>query len=146
MFVYATLIAFAMFTAAAAKAASGWLAPGREATRFFVEVTADNARSGVLADWLLRLDSDVLWKLLDYATLFAEGWLVVAVFIPTLFRVGLVILSLFHVGVWLFLGIDFHLHAFVYAGFFFVPKTYWLREIDLLRALVVAGQAEQHFD
>ena len=136
MFVYATLIAFAMFTAAAAKAATGWLSPDREATRFFVAVTADKPRSGVLADWLLRLDSDVFWKLLDYATVFAEGWLVIAVFIPILFRIGLVIMSVFHVGVWLLLGIDFHLHVFVYAGFLLVPAARWFREIALLRAVV----------
>lgn len=136
MFVYATLIAFAMFTAAAAKAATGWLAPGRQASRFFVAVTTDSPRSGVLADWLLGLDSGVLWKLLDYATLLAEGWLVIAVFSPTLFRIGLVIMSLFHFGVWLLLGIDFHLHVFVYAGFFLVPAARWFREIALVRSIV----------
>lgn len=136
MFVYATLIAFAMFTAAAAKIATGWLDPHREATRFFVAVTVDNPRSGALAEWLLRIDSTVFWKLLDYATVFAEGWLVVAVFFPTLFRVGLIAMSLFHVGVWLLLGIDFHLHVFVYAGFLLVPAASWFRGIALLRARV----------
>lgn len=136
MTVYATLIAFAMFTAAAAKAASGWLEPDREATRFFVAVTAGNPRSGALADWLLRLDNAVFWKLLDYGTVLAEGWLIIAVFIPTLFRIGLVIMSLFHIGVWLLLGIDFHLYAFVYAGFLMVPAAQWSREITLVRAEV----------
>lgn len=125
MFVYATVIAFGMFTAAAAKVATGWLDPSRQATRFFVAVTAGGPRSGPLADWLLRLDSPVFWKLLDYATLFAEGWLVVALFSPLLFRIGLLIMSLFHVGVWLLLGIDFHLHVFVYAGFFLAPTRRW---------------------
>ncbi|WP_133119045.1 hypothetical protein [Mycolicibacterium agri] len=133
MFVYATLIAFAMFTAAAAKATTGWLLPTRQATRFFVVVTADSPRSGLLADTVLRFDNAVFWKALDYATAFVEGWLVVAVFIPILFRVGLVLMGLFHVGVWLLLGIDFHLHAFVYAGFFLVPPACYWRELALLR-------------
>ncbi len=133
MFVYATLIAFAMFTAAAAKVASGWLDPARQATRFFVAVTAGSPRSGPLAEWLLGLDIAVLWKLLDYATLFAEGWLVIAVFFPVLFRIGLVLMSLFHLGVWLLLGIDFHLHLFVYAGFFMVPATRCVRDIAKVR-------------
>ncbi|HTY28001.1 MAG TPA: hypothetical protein VMD51_07635 [Mycobacterium sp.] len=127
MFVYATLIAFGMFTAAAVKVATGWLDPARQAARFFVAVTAGSPRSGVLATSLLHVDSPLLWKLLDYATLFAEGWLIFAVFFPGLFRIGLAILSLFHVGVWLLLGIDFRLHAFVYAGFFMVPVRMWFQ-------------------
>ena len=123
MFVYATLIAFGMFTAAAVKAATGWLDPAREAVRFFVAASAGGPRSGPLTDSVLRIDNPVFWKLLDYATVLAEGWLVIAVFVPTLFRIGLVIMSLFHVGVWLLLGIDFHLHAFVYVSFFLVPRT-----------------------
>jgi hypothetical protein len=137
MFVYATLIAFGMFTAAAAKVATGWLDPSRQATRFFVAVTADGPRSGPLADWFLRFDSAVFWKLLDYATVFAEGWLVVAVFVPVLFRVGLVLMGLLHIGVWLLLGIDFHFLVFVYAGFFLVPSSRLLlgaNEIHVLHA------------
>ena len=133
MFVFATLIAFAMFTAAAAKAATGWLDPARQATRFFVAVTAGSPRSGPLAGWLLQLDSPVFWKLLDYATLFAEGWLVIAVFSPMLFRIGLLLMSLFHLAVWLLLGIDFHLHVFVYAGFFLVPAARYFHEIAHVR-------------
>jgi hypothetical protein len=133
MFVYATLVAVGMFTAAAAKAATGWLVPTRQATRFFVAVSAGGPRSGPLTDWVLRVDNAVFWKLLDYATLLAEGGLVIAVFIPTLFRIGLLVMSLFHLGVWLLLGIDFHLHAFVYAGFFLVPAARWFGEIALVR-------------
>jgi hypothetical protein len=133
MFLYGTLIAFGMFTAASAKAATGWLIPTRQATRYFVAEGALSLRDPPLAHWLLQLDSAIFWKALDYATLFAEGWLVIAVFIPTLFRIGLIIMSLFHVGVWLLLAIDFHIYIFVYAGFFLVPAACWTRDLQLLR-------------
>jgi hypothetical protein len=141
MFVYATLIAFGMFTAAVAKAATGWLVPARQATRFFVTVTAHSPRSGPLADLVIQLESAVFWKALDYATLFAEGWLVVAVFIPTLFRIGLLIMSVFHLGVWLVLGIDFHLYLFVYVGFFLVPVAHAKgpRNMSVSGTLAVVG-------
>jgi len=133
IFLYGTFVAFAMFTAAAAKAATGWLNPARQATRAFVAEAAVSPRSGPLTEWFLHLDYSLIWKLLDYVTLFAEGWLVLAVFFPTLFRCGLLLMGVFHVGVWLLLGIDFHPYIFVYAVFFLVPAKSWRREFALLR-------------
>lgn len=134
MFVYATLIAFAMFTAAAAKAATGWLWPTREAARYYVAADADSlTRPGLLARAFLHVDGALLWKLVDYATLLTEGWLVLAVFFPGLFRTGLLMLSMFHVGIWLLLAIDFHIHAFVYLGFLLVPLSRWFPEIPVVR-------------
>lgn len=138
MFVFGTLIAFAICTAAAAKAASGWLAPARLASRYFVasDVEYTVTRMGSLASWVLQFDSTILWKFLDYSTLFVEGWLVVAVFFPGLFRIGLLMLGAFHIGVWLTLGISFQLYAFVYIGFFLLPLRHWFPEISQVRNLL----------
>lgn len=135
MFIYGTVIAFALFTAAAVKAASGWLSPARQATRFFIESSTHSERQGLLTIWILHFDSTLFWKCFDYATLFAEGWLVVAVFFPGLFRIGLLMLTLFHIGVWLLMGINFSLMTFVYIGFFLRPLSQWFPEIALLRDL-----------
>lgn len=138
MFLYGLIIAFALFTASAAKAASGWLSPTRQATRFFVasDVEYGVTTKGSLASWILQFDSAIFWKLVDYGTLFAEGWLVIAVFFPGLFRIGLLALSIFHIGVWLTMAIDFHLYAFVYLGFFMLPFGRWFPEIPLARDLI----------
>jgi len=134
MLLWGMTIAFAMVTAAAAKATSGWLDPGRLATRGYVVAYSLGGDSPApVGSWLLSIDVDALWKLLDYATLFAEGWLVVAVLFPGLFRIGLLLLAVFHVGVFLLLGIDFSLYAFAYAGFFCLAPAGWLPELAWLR-------------
>lgn len=135
MLIFGSLIAFALFTAAGIKAATGWLSPSRQATHFFVasDVEYSVTRPGPLAAWILQIDSAVVWKFLDYATMFVEGWLVVAVFFPGLFRLGLLMAALFHFGVWLTMGISFQLYAFVYIGFFLVPIQRWFPEIASLR-------------
>ena len=123
IFLYGNMIAFGMLTAAVAKSATGWLDPKVQATRFFVSEAALSSRSGPYADWFLRIDNIVFWKLLDYTTLLVEGGLVLTVFVPMAFRVGLLVMAMFHVGVWALLGIDFHQYLFVYAGFFLLSAN-----------------------
>ncbi|MCF6391024.1 hypothetical protein L2K20_29040 [Mycobacterium sp. MBM] len=137
MLLYGTMIAFGMLTAAVAKSATGWLDPARQATRFFVAEAANSQRSGVLSDSVLTIDNVVFWKFLDYTTLVVEGGLVVAVFIPILFRVGLLVMGIFHVGVWALLGIDFHQYAFVYLGFFLIPVAAWHQQIGEVQTWVL---------
>lgn len=137
MFLYGTMIGFGMLTAAVAKSATGWLDPARQATRFFVAEAAHSQRSGLLADSFLGIDNIVFWKFLDYTTLLVEGGLVLAVFIPMVFRAGLLVMAIFHVGVWALLGIDFHQYVFVYLGFFLIPAGAWIQQTDELRAWVV---------
>jgi hypothetical protein len=135
MLLFAITLAIAMLTAALPKALRGWWDPAREATRYFVAVDVHyGPDAGVLGEWMTTaVTSDVLWKLLDYFTLFAEGWLVFAVFVPTLFRLGLLLLVTFHVGVLLMLDINFFLNLFVYAGFFCVARTNLIPELDWWR-------------
>lgn len=150
MLLFAITLAVAMLTAAVPKAARGWLDPFREATRYFVAVDVHyGPDAGMLGEWMTStITSDFLWKALDYFTLFAEGWLVLALFVPTLFRLGLLLLVAFHVGVYLMLDISFALNLFVYAGFFCLSKSTLIPELDWLRArrsarqsAVSAGQA-----
>jgi uncharacterized membrane protein YphA (DoxX/SURF4 family) len=114
-------IGFAMLTAAEPKARSGWLDLDREATRALVALDLfDGQKVGVLAEWLFRQDVRGLWKFFDYTTVFAEGWLLVAILVPVLFRCGLLLIMGMHLGIYLILGIDFLDFAFVY-GVFFAP-------------------------
>ncbi|MCU1513725.1 MAG: hypothetical protein JWO10_815 [Microbacteriaceae bacterium] len=134
MFLFAIVIAFAMFTAAIPKLLSGWLDPAREATHSYV--TRDlvlQTGPGPLTEWALQIDSPVFWKFLDYVTLFGEGTLIILMFFPGLFRLGLLLISAFHIGVWLLLGIDFSEQVFVYAGFFCLSFSGWFPELGLIR-------------
>ncbi|NQX35599.1 hypothetical protein [Herbiconiux sp. VKM Ac-2851] len=134
LFLFGIVAAFALFTAAIPKLRGGWWNPGREATHFYLarDVFAGPV-PGPLSDLLIGIDSGVFWKSLDYATLFAEGWLILAVFLPGLFRLGLIIISAFHMSVFLVLGIDFFNNIWAYAGFFCLPVTAWLPELPLVR-------------
>lgn len=135
MLLFGIMIAFALFTAAAIKAATGWLNPGRQATHYFVASDYEYSvtRPGPLAEWILQIDNSLFWKLIDYSTIFVEGWLVIAVLFPGLFRIGLLMASAFHLGVWLTMGISFQLYAFVYIGFFLLPFSRWFPEAGVAR-------------
>jgi hypothetical protein len=126
LFAWGIVAAFALWTAAYPKLRSGWLDPQREATHGYIaREFAREPNAAPFTDFMMTIDSSAFWKLLDWFTLFAEGWLVVAVFFPGLFRLGLLLLSTFHVGVYLTLGIDFSFIAFVYAPFFLLPPRLW---------------------
>ena len=119
-------VAFAMFTAAYPKVLTGWLSPAREATReFVVRDISDGVQVGLLAEFMTSLDIPFFWKFMDWATIFAEGWLILAVFFPPLFRIGLFIMAAFHVGVYLTLAIDYFSYLFVYAVFLFRRPSTW---------------------
>lgn len=135
MFLFGIVIGFALFTAAVPKIRGGWLDPAREATHMYVaRDTFAGPFAGPLSSVLMQIDSAVFWKLLDYATLFAEGWMIVAVFVPGLFRLGLLALTGFHLGVYLSLGIDFFTNIWAYAGFFCLGIALWSPELRALLA------------
>lgn len=126
MFLWALTVAFALFSAALPKAVGGWLNPNRHATLGYIaQDLADGQRVGVLAPLLASIDVSWFWKAFDYATLFVEGWLIVAVFFPILFRCGVALLICFHIGVALTLGIDFSAYVLVYLPFF-SPVFVWI--------------------
>lgn len=131
MLMWAITVAFALFTAAVPKIISGWLNPSREATRGFVaRDIADPTKVGPLTEQVFQIDSTWFWKLLDYATIAAEGWLIVLVLFPALFRAGIAILLMFHLGVYLTLGIEFDSYVVVYLPFFAAPAMWLVNRVN----------------
>jgi predicted small integral membrane protein len=126
MLLWAVTVAYALFTAALPKAVAGWLDPAKEASRGFIaRDIAENEKLGPFVDTVFAFDNHIFWKFMDYATIFAEGWLIIAVLFPVLFRLGIVALLAFHAGVFMSLGIDFASYFFLYAVFF-SPAYVWL--------------------
>lgn len=129
MFLWALTVGFALVTAAVPKVLTGWLDPSRQATRgYLARDLADPVKVGPLAELAGGIDVGLLWKFLDYATIFAEGWVVLAVFVPWLFRLSIVLILGFHTGVYLVLGIDFAHYLLVYAAFFAFPLREWFSQ------------------
>lgn len=123
---WSVVVAFAYATAAAAKFVSGWWSTAHYGAWSYV---ADGylwgERSGVFARFALDHSNPTLWKLIDWATLFAEGWLFIALLSPALFRLGMIILPVFHLSVFLTLDIEFGLYVFVYGPFLLVTPSLW---------------------
>jgi hypothetical protein len=126
---WSIIIAFAFATAAASKFISGWWSMAHfGAWSYVAEGYLWSEQKGVLAGFALDHSNPLLWKLVDWATLFAEGWLFIAILSPALFRIGLLILPVFHLSVFLTLNINFGPYLFVYAPFFLTaPSLWWAR-------------------
>lgn len=123
---YAMTIGWAMLSAAVPKVVGDWLNPDRYATRgYLARDLVRDEKLGPLGPWALDAGSDVMWKFLDYATVVAEAGLILVVFAPMIFRLWLLLLGSFHVGVYLVLGISFVDYVLVYAVFF-SPVFVWL--------------------
>lgn len=123
---FAMTVGWAMLSAAVPKAAGGWLDPERQASRgYLARDVAYGEKLGPIGPRALGFDSDLVWKALDYATLVAEGALILVVFLPLVFRLWLLLLASFHIGVYLMLGISFLDYVLVY-GVFFSPAVVWL--------------------
>lgn len=123
---FAMTVGWAMLTAAVPKAAGGWLDPSRQASRgYLARDIAYGEKLGPLGPQALGIDNGLMWKFLDYATLIAEGGLILVVLLPVVFRLWLLLLASFHVGVYLMLGISFVDYILVYAVFF-SPVFVWL--------------------
>lgn len=142
MLIWAMVVAFALFTAAVPKAISGWLNPSREGTRGFVaRDVADDTDVGVLTHTIFDIDSVIFWKFLDYATIVAEASLVVLIFFPVLFRLGIFVMLAFHLGVYLTLGIEFDSYLFVYLPFFAGPVMWLIRRYSSRSPRRAPGEA-----
>jgi uncharacterized membrane protein YphA (DoxX/SURF4 family) len=125
---FAITVGWGMLSAAAPKAAGGWLDPARQATRGYVaRDVAQGERIGPLGPHLLEIGSGVFWKFLDFATLITEGGLLIAALFPFLFRLWLVLAVGFHAAVYLALGINFSDYLLAYAVFF-SPVFVWAAE------------------
>ncbi|PEN12317.1 hypothetical protein CRI94_14950 [Longibacter salinarum] len=111
------LTGFAMFTAGFPKILGGWLDPVTQAARSrFVKGFFVNDRTDLLAEAALTVQSDVLWELLDIATVAFEIGFLFALVSPwstRLFAAGAVF---FHTGVMLIMNIAFPTNFIVYAA------------------------------
>ena len=114
----AIVISFAMFTAGFAKILGGWLDPGTHAAyghlvkQFFVR-----GRTDLLADYAIGLQSEVLWEIADYATVFFEVGFLFALLSPRTIRLFAGLAVLFHFNIMLTLNIAFVYNIIVYAAF-----------------------------
>ena len=126
MLLWSLTVGFALFTAAVPKVLTGWLDPSRQATRgYLARDLSDPVKVGPMAELLGTVQIDAFWKFLDYATIFAEGIVIVSVLVPALFRLSILLILGFHAGVYLALGIDFAHYLLVYAVFFAFPFHVW---------------------
>ena len=132
---WALFVAFAILTAAVPKALTGWLDPTRFASLGYVaRDVADPVKLGPLTGQIFAFQSPVFWKLLDYGTVVLEASLIVAILFPLAFRLCILLLGTFHVGVYLSMGIDFSQMVFVYAPFFSNAALWLSRRLVEVRA------------
>lgn len=115
----AMLLGFLMLTAALPKIASGWLDPSTLAVRsHVVHYYFVAPRDGLLGTLPLRTASMLMWKPLDYLTVFFEVGFAVAILSPRWMRLFCAVAVLFHFAIFLAFGIDFTASVVAYAIFF----------------------------
>ena len=114
----ALMVGMAMMTAAAPKAASGWLDPRVHATQAHILLNVFvTGRSTWLAKHMLDVNSGVFWKFIDYATVLIEASFLLAVIRRRAFRVVLALACFFHLGIALSMEIVFTPNIMAYAAF-----------------------------
>ncbi len=114
----ALLVGFAMFTAGFTKLLGGWLDPSTQATRgHWLKQYYVVGRQDLLADLVTAPIPTGLWELMDWGTVLLEIGFLPAVFIPSLFRVFLSLMVLFHLTTALLFNITFAQNLIVYAAF-----------------------------
>lgn len=107
-----------MLTAGIGKAATGWLDPGTHAARaWIIKNFALDDRAPLLAESVLKIDNGAFWTGVDYVTVALEAGLVVAVLWPLAFRLMLAFFVLFHVGIFVTMGIGFGAAIIAYGAF-----------------------------
>ncbi|MEX2641448.1 MAG: HTTM domain-containing protein [Balneolales bacterium] len=111
-------IGFMMFTAGLPKILGGWLDPDSLATRghlfrqFFV-----NGRTDLLSGWLVSVDEQWFWIMLDYVTVIFETGFLIAILHPVTARIFLALAVLFHAGTLVMMNISFTNNIIVYGAF-----------------------------
>ena len=115
----ALLLGFLMLTSALPKVASGWLDPSTLAVRaHVVHYHFVAPHDGLLGTMPLESSSSLVWKLLDYFTVFFEAGFVLAIASPRWTRMFCAAAVVFHFGIFVAFGIDFTGSVVVYAIFF----------------------------
>jgi uncharacterized membrane protein YphA (DoxX/SURF4 family) len=115
----ALLLGFLMLTSALPKIASGWLDPSTLAVRaHVVHYHFVAPHDGLLGTMPLESTSSLVWKPLDYLTVFFEAGFVLAIASPRWTRMFCAAAVVFHLGAFIAFGIDFTGNVVAYAIFF----------------------------
>ena len=118
----AFLLGIMMFTAGLSKAGGGWLSFSSQA---ILNVTIRmnfgwGGPGGILGPYMAgSINSGLFWEALDYAAVLFELGFILACFYRTSLRVFCIVALVFHLTIYLLLGISFHRFLIVYA--LFVP-------------------------
>ena len=102
----ALLLGFAFFTAGYQKFAGGWLDFETQATKYYtLQSEIVFQRGSLLGDWAITMIPDIMWELLDYATVLFEASFLLAIIKRKYFRLFIIAAILFHISVFLFMSI-----------------------------------------
>lgn len=122
--ILALTVGFAFFAAALPKLLGGWLAPTSQATKGYFYAyyfTPQHPTSTMSEPWLAgaatHLHSVAAWELIDWLTVLLEFGILLAVPWWSAFRSALAIATVFHLGVFLLVGISFTPNVIVYGAF-----------------------------
>jgi uncharacterized membrane protein YphA (DoxX/SURF4 family) len=125
----ALLLGFLMLTSALPKLATGWLDPSTLAVRaHVVHYHFVAPHDGLLGTMPLESTSKLVWKPLDYLTVFFEAGFVLAIASPRWTRLFCAAAVVFHFGAFVAFGIDFTGSVVAYAIFF-----EWSMVVDRVR-------------
>jgi uncharacterized membrane protein YphA (DoxX/SURF4 family) len=115
----ALLLGFLMLTSALPKIATGWLDPSTLAVRaHIVHYHFVAPHDGLLGTMPLESTSKLVWKPLDYLTVFFEAGFAFAIASPRWTRMFCAAAVVFHFGAFIAFGIDFTGSVVAYAIFF----------------------------
>jgi hypothetical protein len=115
----ALLLGFLMLTSVLPKIATGWLDPSTLAVRaHVVHYHFVAPHDGLLGTMPLESTSKLVWKPLDYLTIFFEAGFVLAIASPRWTRMFCAAAVVFHFGAFVAFGIDFTGSVVAYAIFF----------------------------
>ncbi len=130
----ALMIGFMMFTAGVPKILGGWLDHATQATEgHFLNQFFANERQAMLAPYVLYLKMDLIWELLDWATIIFEIGFLFAVLKSRWVKLFICFALIFHLLNLLILNIIFIFNFIAYAAFFdwtkiFVKFTAWISD------------------
>ena len=111
-------IGFMMFTSGFPKILGGWLDPSTHAVKahLFRQFFA-HEREAFLAGYAIQFQNELLWELLDWATIIFEIGFLIAVRKATWFRFFLILAVFFHFSTKMLLNISFLPNFLAYAAF-----------------------------
>lgn len=115
----ALCIGFMMFTAGFTKLLGGWLDTGSQATvgHFFNQYFM-KGRQDLMASYVMEINNNIHWEILDYATVIFETGFLVAIIHPLTTRLFICFSIFFHFSIMMVLNISFLSNFIAYAAFF----------------------------